>query len=486
MVLSRPTVVGTGLSAIDGIPQLVHGRHVCPWECSAARQLIFDSGGLVDKSFFALHTSRGLETQALKVFMRATVIVSEYLVYVPAVVLCVRRLSGSGQANEWQSLIALTAIMMQPATMLIDHGHFQYNTVMLGFVVASVVSILQSRPAQACVWFVAALGFKQMALFYAPAMFAYLLGSCVFPQININRLVQIATYTLSAFAALLAPFVLGVMYGSTRRDLEVEKGTATWLSSANLEHPVIAHLSQMVHRVFPFARGLFEDKVANVWCAIHSSGLYKLNRTDPVIMGRAALGLTLLSILPPCAIIFIRPRKDLVLLTLATSAWGFFLCSYQVHEKNVLLPLLPMTLLLADREGLCAEMRAWVGFANTLGCWTMFPLLKRDDLRIPYAVLTLLWTWLLDLPPVSMSLYGSESGLHNFTQLIHLAMYAAMALWHVAEAFMPPPERLPDIWVVANVCLGAAGFGICYLWCLWQLVTRSGLWSTTSKKPKTA
>lgn len=27
-------------------------------------------------------------------------------------------------------------------------------------------------------------------------------------------------------------------------------------------------LAQIVHRVFPVARGLYEDKVANIWCAI--------------------------------------------------------------------------------------------------------------------------------------------------------------------------------------------------------------------------
>jgi alpha-1,3-glucosyltransferase len=27
-------------------------------------------------------------------------------------------------------------------------------------------------------------------------------------------------------------------------------------------------MSVVVHRIFPFARGLFEDKVANVWCVL--------------------------------------------------------------------------------------------------------------------------------------------------------------------------------------------------------------------------
>ena len=35
-----------------------------------------------------------------------------------------------------------------------------------------------------------------------------------------------------------------------------------WLTSVD-------DLLQIVHRVFPVARGLFEDKVANLWCALN-------------------------------------------------------------------------------------------------------------------------------------------------------------------------------------------------------------------------
>lgn len=51
----------------------------------------------------------------------------------------------------------------------------------------------------------------------------------------------------------------------------------------------------------------------------------------------------------------------------------------------------------------------------------------------------------------------------------------AMILWHGLEAFIPPPKGKPDLWVVVNVCLGAAAFGVCYLWCTWKLVLGTGL-----------
>src|SRR5436190_24259645 len=50
-------------------------------------------GSMINPSWFVLDKSRGVEDPLLKVFMRATVIVSEYLVYVPAVIIFLRHYS---------------------------------------------------------------------------------------------------------------------------------------------------------------------------------------------------------------------------------------------------------------------------------------------------------------------------------------------------------------------------------------------------------
>lgn len=458
--------------------------------------LIASSADYINPAWVELSTSRGLESHDLKVFMRATVFISEYLIYIPACVICLRRLARLTGVTTWDHSIALTAVLMQPATMLIDHGHFQYNTVMLGFVLASISSILANRPLWGAAYFVAALGFKQMALFYAPAVFAYLLGICVFPRISILRLISIALVTLLSFLVLYLPFLAGVFYDTHRNiplasDIQIPPLLASIpfeLNEKAIYYPYVLQLAQSIHRIFPFSRGLFEDKVANIWCAVHSSGLHKLHMYPTALVSRAALVLTSLLILPPCFLIFLKPRKELVPWAFATTAWGFFLASYQVHEKNVLLPLLPMTVLLAADKGLRSDGRAWIGFANTLSAWTLFPLLKRDELRIPYYALTGLWTYLMGLPPLSFSAYFGEQGVNLswVTKTVHLLFYIAMAAWHVGEAWVSPPDRMPDLWVVGNVCIGAAGFGLCYLWCLWQLTYRSGLFKVAEKKVQEA
>ncbi len=445
-------------------------------------------GSRIDSAWFALQTSRGFESQLLKVFMRATVLLSEYLTYIPATVVYVRHSSQLDSLSVWESSIALTAILMQPATILIDHAHFQYNTVMLGLVLASMSSLLAGRVMWASVFFVAALGFKQIALYYAPAIFAYLLGVCLLPKVNLPRLSGIALITILTSIVICAPLVLGAFYDahygmSTTPDAKtaivnpVIASIPFEIDPKSWYYPALLQLSQVVHRVFPFARGLFEDKVANIWCAFHT--VHKLHHYPTAMLQRLSLSATIIAILPACMTISLLPRKNLLPLAFASTAWGFFLCSFQVHEKSVLLPLLPMTLLLSTKDGLSAQVRAWVGWANMVASWTLFPLLKRDELRVPYAVLTLLWAYLLGLPPVSFSLYLGQhtdrAGLGTPTKVIHLGFYAAMIGWHILEAFVETPKGKPDLWLVLNVLIGAVGFGLCYLWCTWRLIDKSGV-----------
>ncbi|KAL5002420.1 ALG6, ALG8 glycosyltransferase family-domain-containing protein [Aspergillus recurvatus] len=441
-------------------------------------------GSVFDSAWFALDESRGNEDPLLKVFMRATVIVSEYLIYIPAIVTFLRRYTRMQAAPVWSSSIALSAILLQPATILIDHGHFQYNTVMLGLFVASLDAIMAGRMLWACIFFVGALGFKQMALYYAPVMFAFLLGICIFPRIRLVRLLCIALVTIAFFTVLLLPLLLGATGTKFGKQPVPEppllQALPVKLDNGSSIYLILFQLTQIVHRIFPFSRGLFEDKVANAWCAIHT--FYKLHRFQPDLLKRVSLSATLASILVPCAIIFRHPRASILLPAFATVGWGFFLFSFQVHEKSVLLPLLPMTLLIAGDGGLNKDTRSWVGWANILGSWTLYPLLKRDGLQVPYFVVTCLWAYLLGLPPTSWQIYRhqrpageveADTHPHALTSLIHSLFYLAMIGWHVLEAFVPPPPGKPDLWVVLNVLIGAGGFGISYLWCLWKLISLS-------------
>jgi alpha-1,3-glucosyltransferase len=115
-------------------------------------------------------------------------------------------------------------------------------------------------------------------------------------------------------------------------------------------------LLQVFHRMFPFARGLYEDKVSNVWCA--SSILIKWHLWFPrERMVQASLFCTASAFLPSCIHVFLHPSRRSFLYTLAGCAFSFYLFSFQVHEKTILLPLLPLSLMVGQHPLLFA----WAG-----------------------------------------------------------------------------------------------------------------------------
>ena len=87
-------------------------------------------------------------------------------------------------------------LLMQPGLLLIDFGHFQYNSVMLGlssvhmlpnmlthlvtgFTLLSISCFAAGNDLLGAISFILSLGFKQMALYYAPAVGSYLLAKCL-------------------------------------------------------------------------------------------------------------------------------------------------------------------------------------------------------------------------------------------------------------------------------------------------------------------
>ena len=105
-------------------------------------------------------------------------------------------------------------------------------------------------------------------------------------------------------------------------------------------------LLQVIHRIFPFARGLYEDKVSNFWCA--TSLIIKWRKIFGSQMPLISAGFTLTSCLPTLFILFKNPSHLNFIYSLAICSLSFFIFSVQVHEKSILFPLLPFSLLASE------------------------------------------------------------------------------------------------------------------------------------------
>ncbi len=98
-------------------------------------------------------------------------------VYFPAALLATRALYGP--APSARRAFALACALLNPALLIIDHGHFQYNCISLGLALLAAGLVARGAHVLGSLAFCAALNHKQMSLYFAPAFFAHLLGKCL-------------------------------------------------------------------------------------------------------------------------------------------------------------------------------------------------------------------------------------------------------------------------------------------------------------------
>ncbi|KAK9807380.1 hypothetical protein WJX73_009447 [Symbiochloris irregularis] len=269
-----------------------------------------------DPAAVALQTSRGFESAFSKALMRWSSVLSDILVLFPAVAACAHVFY---LRRPTAQLLVLAVGLLQPAFVLIDHGHFQYNSISLGLSAGAAAAIAADWYCMGSMLFCLALNHKQMAAYYAPAFFAHLLGALSAATLSIKA----GTHACEAGNARCWPHLLGC-----GAPFLVHEGAA----------------GAALSRLAPLKRGLFEDYVANFWCATSMLIKWKRLLSLPVQV-RLCTAATLAAAAPSMLHQVLRPSPRGLLLCMANSAFAFFLFSFQVHEKSILLPLLPITLL---------------------------------------------------------------------------------------------------------------------------------------------
>ncbi|KAI9284963.1 glycosyl transferase [Umbelopsis sp. AD052] len=377
-------------------------------------------GSWINPAWFALDESRGYESPDSKHFMRATVVFWESIIFIPAVLVFTQICYG--KQGHLKKNIAALLILLQPALIIIDHGHFQFNNIMLGTTLWAINCFMMQQYALGSFFFCLSLGFKQMALYYAPAVFAFLLGRCFKEPNGIAMFIRLGVTVVATFGVLLSPFLTSV-----------------------------EDIQQVFHRVFPIARGLYEDKVANMWCAVNV--VVKLRQLfDLQTTIRLSLVATVLAMLPSVIHLGLNPTRKRLMYGLVCCSMSFFLFSFQVHEKSILLPALPVTLLILE------EPWAVSMFIN-VAMFSMFPLLKREALVLPYFLVTILWNYLAGFHTIPMS---------KVVKLLTSICYTVILVWHIAESYIPPPQALPDLYTVLNVLFSCGCYLLAFLYFNWR------------------
>ena len=429
------------------------------WVCGVASHYI------VGPESVALEASRGIEDPTHKAFMRGTVLVLDLLVYGTAVWYATYEAGAGNNNRNTKSLWTILVTLCQPAILLIDHGHFQYNTVALGLSIASFSFLVQSEFG-ACVWggffFSLALNFKQMTLYYAPAVFFYLLGRCCAANAKskssrwrsfVSRILWLGGVVLFTFYVLWEPFV---KYAPSSEH-------------SSIQPTPLERLAHVLRRIFPFERGLFEGKVSNLWCALNTSPVNIRNRIPAEFQPLLALAGTILLMLPSCWKVLtlgmeqdpfsaqgLKQHRVLVLWAMMSCALSFFLASFQVHEKSILLALAPCSLLLWEDP-------VFVEWFSVVCVWSLWPLLKVDRLQMAYWCMcsvfaSMVWFRRISTMGESTTNIGTVfSGKYWVWRSVPNLSFVGMMGLHMAQVLFPAPSHLPDLY---DVLWSVAGCGM--------------------------
>ncbi|KAK9492347.1 glycosyl transferase [Lipomyces doorenjongii] len=290
-------------------------------------------------------------------FQRTSVILSE-LVLVYALQSYIRlRLEN----NRQPAYAIAMSIYFSPGFLMIDNIHFQYNAMLFGIFVWSVVAMKQQRFLLGAILFAVLLSFKHIFLYLAPAYFAYLLRVYCLDFSNFSR---------------------KSLMSAVRWKNSIRLGLSVILVALIAFGPFIylGQITQLLKRLFPFSRGLCHAYWApNIW-ALYSAtdrALFLLFRMflnnplyaeDSASLTRGLVGISSFNVLPDVqprttfllttfyqliALIpmVINPTHDKFVSALTLCGYASFLFGWHVHEKAILLVIVPFSFLtLKDRR----------------------------------------------------------------------------------------------------------------------------------------
>ncbi|KAL3312225.1 Glucosyltransferase-like protein [Cichlidogyrus casuarinus] len=385
-------------------------------------------GSLINPTWFELKHSRGLETDELRAYMRSTVLMTDFLTLIPAFILFFYNFKRVSNVNE-PLPVAYSCVfaVLSPSLILVDHGHFQYNCASLGLFLYALVAFLNDFDCVGTILFSCAVFYKQMEFYHALPFAFYLLGRMFASRLQSSLLhaVKLAFVTLLTFIIVFYPYL-----GSSSDVLQVFK------------------------RMFPINRGLFEDKVANFWCV--SSPLFRWkDHFASNTLFKLCFMLTVTMSLAPCLKLLACPSKQLLLYAQATVSLAFFLFSYHVHEKSIIVPLIPALCLLPLEPSLALNF----SLTSVLSMW---PLLSKDKLAGPTLALTFSFLFAAHTICKSCDLTASA---HYVSVILFTAVISAFSI-------LPQNSRYPHLFELVISTLGFAFFVGYFSYLLYKTVFR--------------
>ena len=210
-----------------------------------------------------LKSSWGYESFKHKVFMRFTVILSDFIFFhIPVFLLLnhiflkknfliIQKNPEKDNKNILKFIFTYIIILFSPCLNIIDHGHFQYNCVMHGLFYLSVYFLLNKNFILTIIFYSVCINFKQMGMYFSLTFLCFVLNNVFYTNSKIKNEENSKNIAKNIFYA----FSKIIIYGISTIVINIILWFP-WIKSGKI--------SDIITRIFPIWRGVFEDKVKNL------------------------------------------------------------------------------------------------------------------------------------------------------------------------------------------------------------------------------
>lgn len=348
-------------------------------------------------------------------FQRSTVIASECLLFI-----ALQWLIDTSKSHKEQkrNFVIASSIVMSPGFLIIDHMHFQYNGFLFAFLVLSIVSAKVDRPVLCAFWFAVLLCFKHIFLYMAPAFFVYLFSSyciqhrpfdtkhgvqplikqLVCHTIIWTHLLQLGAVVIAVFAVAFGPFIyyneipqlLTRLFPFSRGLTHAYWAPNFWALYSFVDR-VLIQMAKRLPGFEHFLCVLFKKTFPVDYSAANSltRGIVGdvqfvfLPQVEPKFTFLLTLFYQTLSILP----LLINPSFERFVGAITYCAWTSYLFGWHVHEKAIMLVLIPFTFcVIFDRKLLPTFQTVCAA-----GYVSLFPLLFGSAEWLFKSLITFVW-----------------------------------------------------------------------------------------------
>lgn len=331
---------------------------------------------------------------------------------------------------------------------MVDHIHFQYNGILFGILLLSCGKMFQRKFIQSALYFAVLLNMKHIFIYMAPVYFCY----------------------------LIKYYCLGTIAGFIKNTLKL--GSVVLLVTAISFGPFVRHLPQVVSRLFPFKRGLthaywapnfwalynFADKVLQIVKKVpqvqsNTGGLVQefQHSVLPSVSPAVTFAAVALMMLPCCMKLMSHKSEspDGFMKPLIICASTSFMFGWHVHEKAILMILIPLQVLTVHKQTEAGSSL----FLSIFGLYSLTPLLFTSELVLVKLSLFVAY--------IAFNIFAFKS-IYNFKLLkVHEVIYSAgiilLPLYeHLFQYLMNFHSRFPflPLMLTSVYC----GVGMIYFW----------------------